>query len=272
VDGGSEAVDIGAGRETHCALGKISKNGLVWCTLYHFVVRPSCHHVTIEILIQGYLVIAKQNENTMNQQSNKQTKNKTRVNFWLAVAMLLLSGMLAGCTRPGDADVSRLMNNTYACKHTEIIELVKTDSLPGIYSYVAQYTFQVRFKEGEAGAIKFYKELFAEAEVKGTDWEQWMKDEKVQDYLGDECTESAQIVLERMVEYVLPQMAEKKETVRLPLVMPMLGWSEYMPGRKGWDITMRRDRVGGEPLMSEPIKRELLLVKKDDKAAKGKKK
>lgn len=212
----------------------------------------------------------------MNQQSNQQPMTKSRRTLWAAAAVVLLSGALAGCTRPGDEDISRLMKQTYACKNMEIVELVKTDSLPGIYSYVGQYMFQFRFVEGEVGAIKFFKGLLAEQEVKKDDkdpnWEQWIRSDKVQDYIADDCNEAAQLALERMTETVLPQIADKKETIRVPIVMPMAGWSEFMPGRKGWDITMRRDKMGGEPLMSEPIKRELLLPKQEAKPAKGKKK
>jgi len=212
----------------------------------------------------------------MNQQSKQQAMTKSRRTMWAAAAVMLLSGSLAGCTRPGDEDVSKLLKQTYACKNMEIVELVKTDSLPGIYSYVGQYVFQFRFVEGEAGATKFFKGLLAEQEVKKNDkdpnWEQWMRNDKVQDYIGDECAEAAQLVLERMAETVLPQIADNKDTIRVPIVMPMVGWSEFMPGRRGWDITMRRDKMGGEPLMSEPIKREILLPKQEAKPAKGKKK
>ena len=212
----------------------------------------------------------------MNQQSNQLPMTKSRRTLWVAAAVALLSGSLAGCTRPGDEDVLRLMKQTYACKNMEVVELIKTDSLPGIYSYVGQYVFQFRFVEGEAGAIKFFKGLLAEQEVKKDDkdpnWEQWIRKDKVQDYIGDECTEAAQLVLERMTETVLPQIADKKESIRVPIVMPVTGWSEFMPGRKGWDITMRRDKLVSEPMFSEPIKQELLLPKQGAKPAKGKKK
>ena len=197
---------------------------------------------------------------------------KKSIRYLSAATLLLLSGMLTGCARPGDDDITRLLKQTYACKNMEVIEIVKTDSLPGIYSYVAQYGFHLRFKDGEEGAKKFFQGLFAEQEVKGKDWEQWMRQEKVQEYLGNECSEAAEIMLERMTEFVLPQIADKNENVRIHILMPIAGWSEFMPGRKGWDITMRRDKVGGEPLMSEPIKRELLLPKQGDKSKKSDKK
>ena len=245
---------------------------MVWCTLLRFEWRVHRCHTIHSLAAQRSRIIAKRNENTMNQQSIQQPVTKSRNRIWPVLAMLLLSSAFSGCTRPGGEDVSKLMNQAYECKHIAIEELVKTDSLPGIYSYVGQYTFLLKFKDGEEGAKKFYKGLLAEEPLKGNDWEKWLKSEKVQDYIGDECTESSQIVLERMVEFVMPQIVEKKAEVRIPTVMPMLGWSEFMPAKKGWDITIRRDKLGGDPLMSEPIKRELLLPQQDGKTAKSKNK
>jgi hypothetical protein len=216
--------------------------------------------------------------NYMNQQSSQATKKKTSYRYWAVGALLALSGMLTGCARPGQDDISRLLNKAYDCKHLELAELVKTDSLPGIYSYVAQYTFQLKFKNGEAGAREFYKGLFAKVEVKSrgkgkdNDWGEWMRADAVQDYIAEECAESSQLALERMIEVVLPQIADKKENLRVPVVIPVTGWSEFMPGRKGWDITMRRDSLDGESLLSEPIKRELLVPKQVSSSGKDKKK
>lgn len=209
----------------------------------------------------------------MNAQSDHAMKEKrfsTRFGKMTALlSVVLAASFLAGCSRPGDENVQRLVEEAYECKHVEVVAFNKFDSMAGIYSYVAQYTFKVRFKDGEKGAQKYFNELFNEMEMKGDNWEAWLEQKKVQEYVGDECSEAGQVALERMSEVVMQQMYEKKTDIRMPLVMPMVGWAEYMPGRKGWDITVRRDRVSGDPELSEPVKRDVLLkkvVKKKQKA------
>lgn len=208
----------------------------------------------------------------MSVQSTPPTIKKSRRGVLLIVGVLFFSSLLAGCSRPSDDNISKQLSNTYACKNMELVEYVRTDSLPGIFTYVAQYSFHYRFKEGEEGAKKFYKGLFAVMEMKGDNWDEWLKQDKVQDYIADECSESGQMALERMIDTVLPQMLEKKENVRLPVVMPMVGWSEMMPSKKGWDFSIRRDKTGGEPMWSNPIARTSLLPGKMDKPAKTVKK
>lgn len=186
------------------------------------------------------------------------------------LGLLLAVGLLAGCSRPGDENVQRLVEEAYECKHVEVVAFNKFDSMSGIYSYVAQYTFKVRFKDGEKGAQQYFNGLFNEMEMKGDNWEAWLQQPKVQEYLGDECSEAGQVALERLSEVVMQQMYEKKKEVRMPLVMPMVGWAEFMPGRRGWDITVRRDRVSGDPELSEPVKRDVLTRKIVKKKAKKK--
>lgn len=204
----------------------------------------------------------------MTVQSTPPTMKKSRRGVLLAVGVVLFSGLLAGCSRPSDENISKQLANTYACKNMELVEYVRTDSLPGIFTYVAQYSFQYRFKDGEEGAKKYFSGLFAVMDMKGENWDEWLKQDKVQDYIADECSESGQMALERMIDTVLPQMLEKKENVRLPVVMPMLGWSEMMPSKKGWDFSIRRDKTGEEPMWSKPIARTSLLAGKTDKSSK----
>ncbi len=186
------------------------------------------------------------------------------------LGVLLVAGLLAGCSRPGDENVRQLVEEAYECKHIEVVEFNKFDSMSGIYSYVAQYTFKVQFKDGEKGAQKYFNELFNQMEMKGDNWEGWMQQKKVVDYIGEECSEAGQVALERMSEVVVQQMAEKKKTVQIPLLMPMIGWAEYMPGKRGWDITVRRDRVNGEADLSAPMKPDVLTKKIAKKKAQKK--
>ena len=203
---------------------------------------------------------------SMNGQSGNQS-TKRNVRIFAGLAVLLLGGLLAGCSSPGDEGITQRLGEAYSCKGMEVVEMNKTDSLPGIYSYVAKYTFQYRIVDGDKAALDFYRNLIQLAEVKGNDWKAAVNAPKVQAYMLDECSEAAQPVVEGMFEDVLTQLAEKKDSVRLPVMMPMSGWSEFMPGRKGWDMTMRRDKIGDEPVYGEPVKRSLLLVKAPAKPA-----
>ncbi len=207
----------------------------------------------------------------MNRQSNKQIISKRRRAF-AAIAVLALSGLLAGCSKPGDEEMAKLLAEAYACRGIETAELIKSDSLPGIYSYVGKYSFQVRISGGEKGALEFYQHLLKLADVKNNDWKSAVNSPKVKEYLEEECAESIQPVMDAMFEDLLEQLATNKPEVRLPLMMPMTGWSEFMPGKRGWDITMRRDKLGETLAYSEPVKRELLLPKSGGKAKSVKKK
>lgn len=178
---------------------------------------------------------------------------------WTGLAILLLGVLLSGCSRPGDQDITTRLAEAYVCKGMEVAEVVRIDSLPGLYSYVGRYTFQYRMVDGDKGALEFYKNLISLADIKGDNWKDAVSAPKVQAYLQEECTESAQSVVEHFFEDVLVQLADKKGEVRLPVNMQMTGWSEFMPGRRGWDITLRRDKLGDAPIYGEPVKRELLL-------------
>ena len=208
----------------------------------------------------------------MNLPSQIQT-HKTISRSWLALAgVLLLPLLISGCARPGEEKIHNLLKESYTCKNTEIVEVARTDSLPGIYSYVAQYTFHFRFTEGEEGAKKFFKGLLAEMDLKNKNWEEELRSEKAQAYLADECNEAAQMVLERMADRVIPKVLAGEKAVPLPYIMPVVGWSEFMPGRRGWDITMHRDHVEGTPMFTAPVERTWLLGKSADKPAKQSKK
>ena len=47
---------------------------------------------------------------------NQPATNQSRRNLWIAAAVLLLSGSLAGCSRPGDENINKLLvvaNDSY---------------------------------------------------------------------------------------------------------------------------------------------------------------
>lgn len=197
----------------------------------------------------------------MNQPSSLSPMKKVgRVLFCLVV--LLSAGILSGCTRPADTDINYLLSEAYDCKGLEVTEMARTDSLPGIYTYIGQYIFLVKLQGDEKDAVAFYQNLVHLANVKGSNWKAGLYAPKLQDYLLDECTEAGQTVVENMLEDVLIQLAEKKAEVRLPIAIPMSGWAEFMPGGKGgWDMTIRRDKYGETMAYSAPVKRKLLLRK-----------
>jgi hypothetical protein len=186
---------------------------------------------------------------------------KRRFGFLTLLGVFLMAGLLSACTSPDDSQAQQLVEEAYDCRYIAVSDFKKTDSLTGIYSYVQQYTFRLHFKEGEKGARQFFNGAMTRMKMQGSNWEAWVRQERVQDYIIDDCNEAGQIALERLTEIVLQQVYEKKKTVRMPLDVPMVGWAEYMPSRKGWEITVRRDRISGDPVYSKPVRREVLLAK-----------
>ncbi|MBS1187162.1 MAG: hypothetical protein H6R04_1180 [Burkholderiaceae bacterium] len=188
------------------------------------------------------------------------------------VALVLCGMMLTGCSRPGEDEFKRRVDEAFVCKGMEVADINRLDSMPGIYSYVARYNFQYRLTDGDKAAQDFYAKLLELAEVKGDDWKAAVNAPKVQAYLLDECTEGAQPIVESMFEDVLTQLGEKKTAVRLPVAIPVSGWAEFMPGKRGWDITMHRERLGEELVYSQqPVKRDVLVKKAAGSAKSGKK-
>ena len=177
-------------------------------------------------------------------------------------AVLLSAVMLSGCTRPNDDNITFLLNKQYDCKGLVVEDMVKTDSLPGIFTYVAQYNFLVKLKYGEEDAIPFYNHLIRLANIKGKAWQAGIYAPKLQDYLLDECTENGQTVVETMLEDVLRQLAANEKDIKLPIAVEMTGWSEFMPSSNkegGWNMTIRRDRFGDKMAYSKPVSRKVLL-------------
>ena len=80
--------------------------------------------------------------------------------FFLCLMMAPVFSTLTGCARPNDEDMVDMLSKAYQCKWIKVDSYEKTDSLPGIWSYIAQYDFKLRFREGEAGAYKFMKGMY----------------------------------------------------------------------------------------------------------------
>lgn len=196
----------------------------------------------------------------MKASSNRPGRNNRHPLLAIA-AVLLVPALLAGCARPGDTDISKMLGEVYQCKWLELEEFRKTDSLPGLWTYVAQYTFQIKIKDGEEGARNFNKGLFAAMPGNEKDLKKALQSPQVQEYLKTDCSESAQSMLSQLAGDVLNQLEDKKNEVRLPVIAPISGWAEFSTGRKGWDMDVRRDKISGAIVYAEPMKWEQLSPK-----------
>jgi len=193
--------------------------------------------------------------------SLKRPGKSSRRSLLAIAAVLLAPALLAGCARPGDTEISKKLGDVYQCKWVELDEFRKTDSLPGLWTYVAQYTFQFKIKDGEEGARNFNKGLFAAMPSNEKDLKKALQSPQVQEYLSTECSEPAQTILGQLANDVLNQLDDKKTEARLPVVAPMSGWEEFSVGKKGWDMDVRRDKIGGTLIYTEPMKWEKLSPK-----------
>lgn len=173
----------------------------------------------------------------------------------LTIAAILIAPLLlAGCTRPGESDMVRLLNEAFECKWVEVDEFRKTDSLPGLWSFVGQYSFQVKMKDGDAGARNFYQGMFAAMPAKEKDLKKALYSPQVQEYMKTECSDAAVAVLNQAANNVLNQLDDKHPEARLPVVIPMTGWAEFANTRKGWVMDVRREKVNGAFVHGEPMK------------------
>lgn len=175
----------------------------------------------------------------------------------LAIAAILMApALLTGCARPADDDITTLLGEAYQCKWLEVSEYRKTDSLPGLWTYVAQYSFQLKFKDGEAGARNFNQGWLAAVPSSEKDLFKALQSPPVQEYMLTECSESAQKVLEQLAKHVVDEVEDKTSDVRLPLVVPMSGWAEMSKGKNGWEMEVRRDKISGNLGYTAPMKWE----------------
>lgn len=171
-------------------------------------------------------------------------------------AILLVPFLLAGCSRPGDTDMSRLLNEALACKWIEIDEFKKADSLPGLWSFVGQYNFQVKMKNGEAGTRDFYKGVFAAMPAKEQNLKKALYSPQTQEYMKTECSPAAVAVLNQLANHVLNQLDDKEPQARLPVSVPMTGWAEFANTKNGWVMDVRREKINGAFVYAEPLKWE----------------
>ena len=164
--------------------------------------------------------------------------------FFLCLMMAPVFSTLTGCARPNDEDMVDMLSKAYQCKWIKVDSYEKTDSLPGIWSYIAQYDFMYNTVPGE------------------TDWQKVLQNPNARAYIRDNCSPPAQKIMEQIAIRSYMQLHDKKmSTVRIPVSVNLSGWAETSSGRGGWNMDMRRDKVKTDFEWTNPIPRKDLTAK-----------
>lgn len=183
----------------------------------------------------------------------KPTTAKKRFS-WLGAAGLLLAALiLTGCARPNEENVKQLLSTAYQCKWLKLDGYEKIESLPGIWTYVIRYNFDLNLTDGEEGAKQFMQGLYRTTPGE-TDWQKVFENPKARAYLRKDCSLPAQKIMEQVAIHTYVQMHDKKTAaVEIPVTIHMTGWAEMSTGRSGWKMDMRRDKVDPKYVLSRPI-------------------
>lgn len=199
--------------------------------------------------------------------------NVIRKPWFVITVLLFFSTLLTGCARPNDEQITDMLSNAYKCKWLKVESFKKTDSLPGIWTYVAQYSFNLSFQDGEQGALNFFEGLYRTTDGE-KDWEKVLQNPKAYAYMKEGCLPPATRVLEQIAIQAYMQLEDKTKTsVQIPVSVPMTGWAEMSSGSTGWGMEVRRDKVDPNFVLSAPIKKDQLISKnKKSKTASGTKK
>ncbi|MCM1128609.1 MAG: hypothetical protein NC211_01685 [Alistipes senegalensis] len=181
--------------------------------------------------------------------------------FRLGVIGLLLAALLlTGCARPNEENVKQLLSTAYQCKWLTLDGYEKIESLPGIWSYVIRYNFDLNLAEGENSAKQFMQGLYRTAPGE-TDWQKVFENPKARAYLRDGCSLPAQKIMEQVAIHTYLQMHDKKTAdIEIPVTIHMTGWAEMSTGRSGWKMDMRRDKVDPKYVLSAPMPRKTLTA------------
>ncbi len=182
--------------------------------------------------------------------------------IWLRAAILSLAVLiLAGCARPNEENITQLLSTTYQCKWLELGSYEKIESLPGIWSYVVRYNFKLSFVNGEEGARKFMQGMY-NTTPGITDWQKVFENPKAHAYIREDCSLPAQKIMEQIAIHSYIQLDDKKAaTVEIPMTISMTGWAEMTPGRAGWNMDMRRDKVDPKFGLTGPLSKKLVTGK-----------
>ncbi|MCM1511741.1 MAG: hypothetical protein NC112_01275 [Oxalobacter formigenes] len=176
------------------------------------------------------------------------------------IGLLLAALLLTGCARPNEENVKQLLSTAYQCKWLTLDGYEKIESLPGIWSYVIRYNFDLNLAEGENGAKQFMQGLYRTAPGE-TDWQKVFENPKARAYLRDGCSLPAQKIMEQVAIHTYLQMHDKKTAgIEIPVTIHMTGWAEMSTGRSGWKMDMRRDKVDPKYILSAPVPRKILAA------------
>jgi hypothetical protein len=169
--------------------------------------------------------------------------------------------ILVGCARPNDGHVKSLLSTAYHCKWLELDSYKKVESLPGIWSYVVRYNFNLTFVDGEEGAKQFIQGLY-NTTPGVTDWKKVFESPKAHAYILENCHPPGRRIMEQIAIQAYIGLDDKSiNAVEVPLSVPITGWAEMTPGRTGWNMDMRRDKVNPNFIRSEPIPKKVLMAK-----------
>ncbi|MCL1886548.1 MAG: hypothetical protein FWG01_01230 [Betaproteobacteria bacterium] len=191
-----------------------------------------------------------------------ETSPKNKRPFWFRAFIVSLTALiLAGCARPNEDNVKQLLSNAYQCKWLELGSYEKVESLPGIWSYVVRYKFTLSFVNGEEGAKQFIKGMY-NTTPGVTDWQKVFENPKAHAFIREDCSPPAQKIMEQIAIQAYTQLDDKSvNTVEIPLSVPVNGWAEMTPGRAGWNMDMRRDKVDPNFVRTQPIPKKVLTAK-----------
>jgi len=191
-----------------------------------------------------------------------ETTPRNKRPLWLNVILLsLVTLILAGCARPNEENVKQLLSTTYQCKWLELNSYEKVESLPGIWSYVLRYQFKLNLIRGDEGARQFMRGMLNTAPGE-TDWQKVFENPKAHAYIRENCSLPAQKIMEQIAIHTYIQLDDKKTgAVEIPTSITINGWAEMTPGRGGWNIDMRRDKVDPKYVLTGPIPKKALMGK-----------
>ncbi|MDL2283627.1 hypothetical protein LJC19_00550 [Oxalobacter sp. OttesenSCG-928-P03] len=189
-----------------------------------------------------------------------ETPRKNKRPIWFSAIVLSMATLvLAGCARPNEENVKQLLSTTYQCKWLELDSYEKVESLPGIWSYVLRYKFKLNVVNGDEGAKQFIQGMY-QTTPGVTDWQKVFENPKAHAYIRENCTLPAQKVMEQIAIQAYIQLNDKSASaVEIPVTVPINGWAEMTPGKGGWNMDMRRDKVDADFTRSSPIPKKVLM-------------
>ncbi|MDR1311138.1 MAG: hypothetical protein LBK01_04580 [Burkholderiaceae bacterium] len=189
--------------------------------------------------------------------------NPGRGTAWRNTLLVALSVLfLSACARPNDSDVRHLLSEAYKCQWLKVESYEKVESLAGLWSYVVRYQFRLVFPDGDAGAKHFFRSLY-HTTPGVTDYKEVLRRPSSRAFLDENCSGEGKEVLQQMAIQSYMQLSDDaSDTIQVPLAATITGWAEMTPGKAGWNMDMRRDKLNPKFALSSPVKKRELLKKR----------